>query len=76
VFVTVSHLHFAQIFAEPTQEEHLVGLHSEGRLQALPANNRLEWKLLTVTNTLAYQGMELITTAKSFIMQYPDLANA
>ncbi len=31
-----------------------MGFHSRGRLLALPMNIRLEWKRLTVTNTLAY----------------------
>jgi hypothetical protein len=37
-----------------------------GRLLALPAIIRLGWKWLQVTNTLAYNGMELMTTVKKF----------
>ncbi len=32
-------------------------------------NIRLERKLLTVTNTVAYYGTQLITTVKSFIVK-------
>jgi len=32
---------------------------------------RLGWQLLTVTNTLAYYDISLITTVKSFIVQTP-----
>ncbi len=38
-------------------------------LLALPANFRLSWKLLTVTNTLDDHDAELITTVKSFLIQ-------
>jgi hypothetical protein len=33
---------------------------------ALPENIRLRWKGLTVTSTLAYHDLELITVVKSF----------
>ncbi len=36
---------------------------------ALPTNIRLGWQWLTVTNTLAYHGMKLITATKHFIVQ-------
>jgi len=32
----------------------------------LPANTRIGWKRLTVTNTLAYYNTELITNVKRF----------
>jgi hypothetical protein len=41
----------------------------KGGLQALPANIRPGWKRLTVTNTPASYGTELITAAKSFMLQ-------
>ena len=34
--------------------EYHIGFHSNGRLQALPANIRLGWKWIVVENTLAY----------------------
>ncbi len=45
-------------------------LHSL-RLQASLANIRHGWKLLTVTNTLAYYKTETITTVKSFYSTGP-----
>ncbi len=36
-------------------------MESPKGLKSLPANVRLEWMLLTVTNTLAYYDTELIT---------------
>jgi hypothetical protein len=35
------------------------GLHYKGELLAFPANIRYGWKLLTATNTLAYNGKGL-----------------
>jgi hypothetical protein len=49
----------------------LAGLHSKGRLLALPTNIKLGWKSLTVTNTLAYFITELVTAVKYFIVQTP-----
>ena len=46
-------------------------LRSNGRLLSLPANIKLEWKRLTVTNTLAYYDTELIMTVKMFTLQGP-----
>jgi hypothetical protein len=37
-----------------------------GQALALPANNRLGWKGLSVTNTLAYYENLLFTATKSF----------
>jgi hypothetical protein len=33
---------------------------------------RLEWKLLTLANTLAYYEMAKITALKSFILETPE----
>ncbi len=33
------------------------------------ASIRLDWKWMTLTNTLAYCGIELITAVKSYIVQ-------
>ncbi len=40
-----------------------------GQAPALPAMIRLGWKWLTMKNTLAYYGTELITALQSFILQ-------
>ncbi len=55
-FVTVSHFHPSLIFvkAKHTSVEHFTVLHSEGRLQALPVNNKQVCKWLVITNALAY----------------------
>jgi len=37
--------------------------------QALPADIRLGWNLLSLANNLAYYGIELISAVKSFILQ-------
>ncbi len=50
-----------------------MGLHSNGRLLALPEYIRLVWQQLTVTNTLAYYDIEIVTRVKSFTFQEPDL---
>ncbi len=42
----------------------LMRLHSKGRILALPKNIRLDWKRLTVTNTLAYFDTESNTAFK------------
>ncbi len=34
--------------------EHLTKLHSNGKLRALPANIKLEWKSMAVANAIAY----------------------
>ncbi len=39
-------------------------------MQSIPANIRLGWKKLTVTNTLAYYDMEVITAVKSFVVEF------
>ncbi len=40
--------------------EFLTGLHSKGRLVALPTSIRLGWRELAETNTQAYNKVELI----------------
>ncbi len=45
-----------------------MGLHWMGRLLALHGNIRLGWELPTVTNTLAYCDMELITAVKGYLV--------
>jgi hypothetical protein len=62
VFANVGHHHPSLIFAGKASKPTFKAL-------ALPANIRLGWKYLTVTNTLAYYGTELITTIKSFKVQ-------
>ncbi len=42
---------------------------SKGRFLALNINIRQGWKLLKVTNAVAYYVTELITTVKCFIVQ-------
>jgi hypothetical protein len=42
-----------------------MGLHSNGRLLALPTNVILGWKLMAVVNALAYYDTESITSVKS-----------
>ncbi len=46
------------------------GLSTKGRLLDLPVDITQGKKRVTVTNTLAYYGVELITTVKSFTV--PD----
>jgi hypothetical protein len=46
---------------------------SDGQAPALPVNIRLGWKGLPETNTLAYYENPLITAAKSFIVQAPEV---
>jgi hypothetical protein len=50
-------------------------LNSEGRLQALPANIKLGWNLVKVTNTQAYYDTVTIVAVKSFIVQAPGVSN-
>jgi hypothetical protein len=41
---------------------------------ALPANIRLEWKSIEVSNSLAYYDMATITAVKGFIVQAPGVS--
>jgi hypothetical protein len=54
---------------EPTRVEPLIGLHSNGRLLALPRNITLGYKKMKVANTLAYCDRATITALKIFIVQ-------
>jgi hypothetical protein len=56
---------------EPTKVEHLIVLHYNGKLLAIPINIRLEWKWIAVVNTVAYCDTATITVVKSFIVQAP-----
>jgi len=47
--------------------EPFLGLHSRGRLQALPAIIRLGWRCQRATNTAVFDA-DLITIVKSFIV--------
>jgi len=49
-------------------EKHLTGVPLKGRRLALPTNNRLGWKSLPGTNTLAYYEKAQLTAGKSFII--------
>jgi hypothetical protein len=70
VFATSIHCHQRQIFASKARS--FTRLHSNGRLQALPANIRIEWKKLKVANTLAYNDTSRVTAVKIFI-RFPAL---
>ncbi len=56
---------------EPPKVEPPTGLHSDGKLPALPTNIRLGWKQVEVANTLAYYDTTTIIAAKSFIVHVP-----
>jgi hypothetical protein len=45
--------------------ELLTRFHFKGN----PTNNRLRWKRLAMTNTLAYHSKKFITSVKSFILE-------
>ncbi len=64
-----SFLHYLNIFKQAYPSG--TGLHSKGRVLALPTNISLGWKWLTLTNTLAYYATEFITAVKSFMVQGP-----
>ncbi len=49
----------------------LTGLHIKGRLLALTGNNILAFKLLPLTNTLAYCGMGLSAAIKKLYITDP-----
>jgi hypothetical protein len=51
-----------------TRVEPLTGLHSNGRLLALPANVRIRWKLIAASNNIAYNNTATITVKKHFII--------
>ncbi len=55
---------------EPTQLEHLSDA-SLGKLLVLPANVRLDWKVIAKYNTLAYLASASATKEKCFITLTP-----
>jgi hypothetical protein len=59
---------------KPTQSEDISDASFLGKLRALPANVRLDWKVITRYNTLAYSASSSPTKKKSFITLAP-LAN-
>ncbi len=70
MFVNVSYFYPSLIFAcKAVRVGPYVGSTLVG--SSLAANIRLGWKQLTVTNTLAYYGMEQITAVKSFKLLVP-----
>ncbi len=67
MFATAIYFHPSITFASKTgayQRVALMGLYSNGRFLAFPANIRLEWKWMAVTNTLAYYDTATITAVK------------
>ncbi len=58
---------------ELTQGNLFTGLHSKGRLRALPVNIILECKCLNMTNTSAYFDAELLTAVESVIVRAPGV---
>ena len=56
---------------EPTQLEDLSDASFVGKLLVLPANVRLDWKLIRCTNTLAYLASSSVTKEKN-ISTWPD----
>ncbi len=50
-------------------------LNRNGKLLALPANIRQEWKWMEVANTVAYCDTVTITTVISFIVHAPREKN-
>jgi hypothetical protein len=50
-------------------------LNSKGRLQALPANIKIWWNLMEVTNAQACYDTVTIATVKCFIVQAPGVSN-
>jgi len=56
---------------EPTQLEHLSDASFLGKLIVLPANVRLDWKVIASPNTLAYWASSTVTQEKCFIKLTP-----
>ncbi len=57
---------------KPTQLEHLSDASFLGKLLVFPANVRLDWKVITSTNSLAYLVSSPVTKEKSFMFLTPD----
>ncbi len=67
---TAIHVHLSLILGGKVGAWHS-GLHSNGRLLALPTNIRLGWKWMEEANTLAYYYTARITAIIGFIVQAP-----
>ncbi len=73
VFATAIHFHISLIFAiKRAYQSEATRLHSD-RLLALPLNIRQLWKLMKVTNTLAYYGTATLPDVTSFIVQASEV---
>ncbi len=78
MFDNISHFHPSLIFEGkdaghlPEWSTYHTGLHSKGRILALPENISLGWYYLIVANTQAYQRTELFTSLKVFIAHEPE----
>ncbi len=53
--------------------EHLSDASFLGKLLVFPANVRLDWKVMTSTNTLAYLASSTVTKEKCFITLTPGV---
>ncbi len=56
---------------EPTQLEHLSDAYFLGKLIVLPANVRLDWKVIASPNTPAYWASSTVMQEKCFIKLTP-----
>jgi hypothetical protein len=78
VFASVSHFHRSLVLESKAGAYHSGALNSTLFLKlaySLARNIRLEWKWLTLTNTLAYYNTARITAVKSFIVEAPGVWN-
>jgi hypothetical protein len=62
-FVTVIHFHHSLIFSK------VLEWSTFQDFSVLTRNIKLGWKLLTLTNNLAYHNIKLITQVKNFMVQ-------
>jgi hypothetical protein len=77
VFPGFGYLHSSLIFPGKEgayQNGALTKLFSYGKLTALLENNRLGWKWLIMTYTLAFYDMAIMTVLKSFITTDPSVS--
>jgi len=58
-------------WSEPTELEQLSDASLLGKLLVLPANVRLDWKIIASTNALAYLAASSATKEKRFITLTP-----
>jgi len=64
------------LFRNKIYDRNFFGMDSnKGRLLAMPKTIRLGQMWLTVTNFIAYHGMELCTSIKSLIVQAAEYTN-